>query len=202
MREENAIILNHSKCCARGKMDEKDSLTEKSGHPAIIEQGSKSIGTDDIQPQSTLSAVALQLLQRGQIPSKEANNINIKKDKKHSKILMLGISGAGKTTLLKSMTMCCEDSYGPAERTIFKEGIYYNLIEDIGTIFGIMKTFNIHLASKESHDNFRTVMKTKLPASKELPDDAAVAIKALWDDSGVQAGFRKPDGCRLNDSCG
>ena len=180
-------------------MDEKDSLTEKSSR--TIEQGSISIGTDDIQPQSSLSAVALHLLQRGQIPSQEAD-ATIEKNRICSKILMLGDSGAGKTTLLKSMTMCCEDSYGPAERTIFKEGIYYNLIEDIGTIFSIMKTFNIYLASKESPDDFRTVMNTQLPASKELPHDAAVAIKALWDDSGVQAGFRNPDGCRLNDSCG
>lgn len=183
-------------------MDEKEEpLTEKSGHPTTIEQGSTVTGTMDIEPQSPLSAVALHLLHRGQMPSKEANT-RIEKYRRRSKILMLGCSGAGKTTLLKSMIMCCGDSYGRAERTIFKESIYFNLIEDIETIFGIIKTCNIQLASNKSHDNFRTVMNTELPASIELPEDVAVAIKALWDDSGVREGFRKPEDCRLNDTCG
>ena len=186
-------------------MDEKKSPTEKSSRlpssPTTDEEGQKYMCTEDVKPQSSLSAVALHYLQTGQVSSKEVNTAT-EKDRACSKILMLGSSGAGKTTLLKSMTVCCGNSYGPAERKIFKESIYYNLIEDIRTIFDIMKTFDIDVASNKSHDNFRTVMNTKLLASNELPDDAVGAIKALWDDSGVRAGFRKPNDCRLNDSCG
>lgn len=186
-------------------LDEKDPTTEKSDHPPTspptVEEEQRSIGMEDVKPQSSISAVALRYLQEGQVSSKEAHT-TFEKDRRYSKVLMLGSSGAGKTTLLKSMTICCEDSYGPVERKIFKEGIYNNLIEDIQTIFDVMKTFNIEVASHKCHDHFRTVMKTKLSTSNELPDDAAVAIKALWDDSGVRAGFRKPNDSRLNDSCG
>lgn len=182
-------------------MNENDPLTDKSDHPPTIEEGSKSIGTEDVKPPSSISAGALRFLQRGQVPFKEAHGTTAK-DKKCSKVLMLGGSGAGKTTLLKSMTLCSGDTYGPAERAIFKEGIYYNLIEDIQIIFDVMKTFNIDVALDKSYDNFRMVMNTQLSASKELPDDAAAAIKALWDDSGVRAGFRKPNDCRLNDADG
>lgn len=186
-------------------MDEKDSSTEKSSRlsssSTTDEKGQKSMHTEDVKPQSSLSAVALHYLQTGQVSSKEANTM-IEKDRACSKILMLGSSGAGKTTLLKSMTVCCGDSYGLAERKIFKEGIYYNLIEDTRTIFDVMKTFDIDVASNKSPDNFRTVMNTKLSAANELPDDVAGAIKAPWDDSGVRAGFRRPNDYRLNDSCG
>lgn len=186
--------------------DEKDIRTEKSGDlpstSMTVEEGQKSIGTEDSEPKPPISAIGLHYLREGQVPSRGESHTNIEKNRKYSKILMLGNSGAGKTTLLKSMIFCCEDSYGPVEREIFKEGIYKNLIEDIQTIFDVMKTFDIEVASKESHDHFRTVMKVKFSQPSELPVNVALAIKALWDDSGVRAGFRKSSNCRLNDSCG
>ena len=191
--------------CAKKMSKNQNSLTDKAGDlpasPMTVEESQKSMGTKDNNSQSSLSSIAHQYLHNGQVPI-EAVLRTFDENRKRFKVLMLGSSGSGKTTLLKSMTICCEEPYGPVERKIFKEAIYSNLVEDIRTIFDVMKTFNIEVASRDSHDHFRKVMKATHLGSNGVPDDVAFAIKALWDDSGVQAGFQRSNNCRLNDSCG
>lgn len=159
------------------------------------------MGTKEHNSQSSLSPAALQYLQAGQVPT-EAAGTGSSQSRKRSKVVMLGSSGAGKTTLLKSMAICCEDPYSRVEREMFKEAIYKNLIEDIRTIFDVMKTFDIEPAFHDSHDNFQTVIKATSLGYNELPVDVVLAVKALWDDSSVQAGFQGSNHYLLNDTRG
>lgn len=161
----------------------------------------RSSQADDTHPQSLPSPVARQCLRTSLVPLESAHT-TLNDNRKCSKVLILGSSGAGKSTLLKSMTIYCEGTFSRVEREIFKEAIYSNLIEDMRKILDIMKTLDIELDSKDNHDHFQTVMRATDLKPDELSGDVALAIKALWEDSGVQACFRRSNKYRLNDSCG
>lgn len=173
---------------------DSSKLPKKGGH---ISMSSK-----DINSQPSLSPVALRYFQTSQVPSEAAHTALIG-NRECRKVLILGTSGAGKSTLLKSMTICCGGSYSRIEREMYQGLICRNLIEDMRMILDVMMTLDIDLA-EDNRNHATTVYATDFISLNpdELPDDVALAIKALWDDSGVQTGFRGLSGGQLNDSCG
>lgn len=121
---------------------------------------------------------------------------------KECKVLILGSSEAGKSTLWKSMTICQEGTLcSPNERERYIDIIHSNLIEDLIKILYAME-FEEPLDSPEMEVHVRTVFETILSTPHELSEGIALAVKALWDDSGVQTCFRMSNSCQLNDPSG
>lgn len=146
--------------------------------PITMQNVHKSMSTADINSQSSSSPVA-------------------------RKVLLLGSSGAGKSTLLRSMTYCHEGTqYSPGERGFHKMIIYINIIEDIRMIFEAMANLGIDFDSKDNYDSFRMIARTTAVELSELSDELVFAIKACWNDSGVQRCFRISCLDQLNDPCG
>lgn len=123
---------------------------------------------------------------------------------KSFKVLILGASGAGKSTLLKSMTICHEGRLcSPNERERYIDIIHSSLIEDLRNILDAMITFEIPLDSDENLDHVVAIYTARGPYEfSEDSEGIALAIKALWDDSGVQTCVRMSNSCRLNDHSG
>jgi ABC-type glutathione transport system ATPase component len=165
--------------------------------PMTVEEGHKSMSTNNINSQYLPSPGALQYRQANQGPSKAAH-ANLIENRECSKVHILGSSGAGKTTLLKSMLMYCGATCSHIQREKYKEVICGDLIEDMEKIFDVMRNLNIEFDLKENHCHARTVTMAK-PMKKSV---IVRALKALWDDPSVQECFRKSKKCHLNDPCG
>lgn len=150
------------------------------------EEGRNYVGTMDVNSnsQSLPSSVVRQHLQ------------------KKCKVLILGSSGAGKSTLWKSMTICHEGTLcGPNERERYIDIIHSNIIEDLLKILDAMD-FEVPLGSTENEVHVGTIFGATRSRPHELSEGIALAVKALWGDSGVQKIFRMANSCQLNDSSG
>ena len=114
------------------------------------------------------------------------------------KVLILESSGAGKSTLWKSMTICHEGTLcGPNERKGYIDIIHSNLMKDLRKILRALMKFKVPLDSKKMEEHVITIF-----TLYELSEGTALAVKALWSDSGVQQIFRTSNSCQLNDSSG
>ena len=144
-----------------------------------------------------------------QVKAREARVSKINKTNQHSrneegktsKVLILGSYVTGESTILRSMKLFSEGSYNRTERESFRDIIFTNMIQSMRAILEAMEVFQIHLANGENHSHVATILMQ--PANKaidDLPPDVGPAIKALWDDSGVQECFRKSKDYQLNDS--
>lgn len=167
----------------------KEALFKLSLPPSFlttIEKGHKPLSSNDIDSNSRSppSSVAFQHL------------------RENSKVLLLGSSGAGKSTLLKSMTICHEGTLCSLdERRGYIEIIYSNLILDLREILDAMEMFKIPIDSQDKEYHVRTIFMVTIPLH-EISEEITLAIKILWDDSGVQTCVRKSDSCQLIDPFG
>lgn len=146
--------------------------------PITVQNAHKSMSTSDMNSQSLSPPVA-------------------------RKVLLLGSSGAGKSTLLRSMTYCHESTqYSPGERGFHKMIIYINIIENIRMIVEAMANLGIDFDTKNNYDSFLMIARITAVELGELSDELVLAIKACWNDSGVQRCFRISYLDQLNDPCG
>ncbi|KXS08923.1 guanine nucleotide binding protein, alpha subunit, partial [Gonapodya prolifera JEL478] len=117
------------------------------------------------------------------------------------KMLLLGAGESGKSTILKQMKLIHDNGYSNDEREAFKEIIFSNTIQSMRVILEAMDHLGIKLEKEDSKKHREVLM--ALPPQIEadvFPQDAAVAVKALWEDAGVKACFDRSREYQLNDS--
>ncbi|GBB91367.1 hypothetical protein RclHR1_01860021 [Rhizophagus clarus] len=117
------------------------------------------------------------------------------------KMLLLGAGESGKSTILKQMKLIHDGGYSPEERESFKEIIFSNTVQSMRVILEAMETMSIRLRDGNNKKHSDIIL--NLPNQIEgdhLPQEVAIAIKALWTDGGVQEAFSRSREYQLNDS--
>jgi len=121
--------------------------------------------------------------------------------KNEVKMLLLGAGESGKSTILKQMKLIHDSGYTQEEREAYKEIIFSNTVQSMRVILEAMDAMSISLEHAENSSHKAVIL--GLPSQIEsdvFPADAAVAVKALWQDSGVLACFARSREYQLNDS--
>jgi guanine nucleotide-binding protein G(i) subunit alpha len=129
----------------------------------------------------------------------------LKKDKlaakNEVKMLLLGAGESGKSTILKQMQLIHGPGYSNEEREAFKEIIFSNAVQSMRVVIDAMKMMGITLSVDANEKHAEAIL--ALPGQIEtdvFPAEAHAAIKALWQDAGVQACFLRRIEYQLNDS--
>ncbi|CAG2169678.1 unnamed protein product [Oppiella nova] len=145
---------------------------------------------------------------------KEEKKINklidetLKRDRKAArrelKLLLLGTGESGKSTFVKQMRIIHNSDYTESERKSYIQYVYHNIIIAIQSIIKAMNDLNI----KYENDNNRTnaeLLETiyvdyKVYHLTQLSAPVVLAVKQLWDDSGVQKCYNRRNEYQLSDS--
>ncbi|KAF3915094.1 hypothetical protein ABW21_db0209356 [Orbilia brochopaga] len=135
----------------------------------------------------------------------EEINAQLQKDKllarNEIKMLLLGAGESGKSTILKQMKLIHEGGYSRDEKESFKEIIFSNTVQSMRVILEAMETLELPLADSRSDYHVQTIFMQ--PAQIEgdaLSTEVGNAIRALWQDAGVQECFKRSREYQLNDS--
>ncbi|RMZ85917.1 hypothetical protein DV736_g6529, partial [Chaetothyriales sp. CBS 134916] len=117
------------------------------------------------------------------------------------KMLLLGAGESGKSTILKQMKLIHEGGYSRDERESFKEIIFSNTVQSMRVILEAMESLELPLDDQQAEYHVQTIfMQPPQIEGDSLPADVGAAIKALWQDAGVQECFRRSREYQLNDS--
>jgi guanine nucleotide-binding protein G(i) subunit alpha len=99
------------------------------------------------------------------------------------------------------MKLIHDGGYSPEERESFKEIIFSNTVQSMRVILEAMETMSIKFRDGNNKKHSDTIL--NLPNQIEgdhLPQEVALAIKALWTDGGVLEAFSRSREYQLNDS--
>merc|ERR1711939_922458 len=117
------------------------------------------------------------------------------------KMLLLGAGESGKSTILKQMKLIHEGGYSRDERESFKEIIFSNTVQSMRVILEAMESLELPLDDQRAEYHVQTIfMQPPQIEGDSLPTEVGAAIKALWQDVGVQECFRRSREYQLNDS--
>ncbi|OAL17721.1 hypothetical protein AYO22_11377 [Fonsecaea multimorphosa] len=117
------------------------------------------------------------------------------------KMLLLGAGESGKSTILKQMKLIHEGGYSRDERESFKEIIYSNTVQSMRVILEAMESLELPLDDQRAEYHVQTIfMQPPQIEGDSLPPEVGAAIKALWQDAGVQECFKRSREYQLNDS--
>lgn len=119
-----------------------------------------------------------------------------------SKIInSVGAGESGKSTILKQMKLIHEGGYSRDERESFKEIIYSNTVQSMRVILEAMESLELPLDDQRAEYHVQTIfMQPPQIEGDSLPPEVGAAIKALWQDAGVQDCFKRSREYQLNDS--
>ncbi|RKO97265.1 hypothetical protein CXG81DRAFT_26405 [Caulochytrium protostelioides] len=129
----------------------------------------------------------------------------LKKDrmalKNEVKMLLLGAGESGKSTILKQMKLIHDTGFSEDDRSAYREIIFSNTVQSLRVILEAMVKMGITLANpaNEAHRDTILDLPTQIEADL-LPQEIAIAVKALWADAGLQACFARSKEYQLNDS--
>ncbi|EGX50545.1 guanine nucleotide-binding protein subunit alpha [Orbilia oligospora] len=135
----------------------------------------------------------------------EEINAQLQKDKmlarNEIKMLLLGAGESGKSTILKQMKLIHEGGYSRDEKESFKEIIFSNTVQSMRVILEAMETLELPLSDSRSEYHVQTIfMQPAQIEGDSLPAEVGNAIRALWQDQGVQECFKRSREYQLNDS--
>eukprot|EP00052_Salpingoeca_macrocollata_P033999 m.10188 g.10188 ORF g.10188 m.10188 type:complete len:358 (+) comp5818_c0_seq1:69-1142(+) len=118
------------------------------------------------------------------------------------KLLLLGAGESGKSTLVKQMKIIHGDGYTPEELRSYKPTVCDNLVHSMRAVLEAMGALHIDLGDQSNRKHVKAILSYcgLTPSNDGLSSDTAAAIKALWQDSGVQECFRRSNEYQLNDS--
>lgn len=112
-----------------------------------------------------------------------------------------GAGESGKSTILKQMKLIHEGGYTRDERESFKEIIYSNTVQSMRVILEAMESLELPLDDQRAEYHVQTIfMQPAQIEGESLPPEVGAAIKALWQDAGVQECFKRSREYQLNDS--
>jgi guanine nucleotide-binding protein G(i) subunit alpha len=99
------------------------------------------------------------------------------------------------------MKLIHEGGYSRDERESFKEIIFSNTVQSMRVILEAMESLELPLDDQRAEYHVQTIfMQPPQIEGDSLPAEVGAAIKALWQDAGVQECFRRSREYQLNDS--
>lgn len=102
---------------------------------------------------------------------------------------------------MKQMKLIHEGSYSRDERESFKEVIFSNTVQSMRVILEAMESLEIPLGDLRQEYHVQTIfMQPQQIEGGSLPPEVGNAIRALWQDRGVQECFTRSREYQLNDS--
>ncbi|KAJ3124138.1 guanine nucleotide-binding protein subunit alpha [Nowakowskiella sp. JEL0407] len=125
-----------------------------------------------------------------------------KSTKNEVKILLLGSGESGKSTVLKQMRILYGADWSAAERILFKIPILNNLINSAQTLIKAMEKLEIPWESEQTKNVAMKFLASKalIGEGEDISPECAGALKALWNDSGIQACYSRSREYQLMDS--
>jgi guanine nucleotide-binding protein G(i) subunit alpha len=112
-----------------------------------------------------------------------------------------GAGESGKSTILKQMKLIHEGGYSRDERESFKEIIFSNTVQSMRVILEAMESLELPLDDQRAEYHVQTIfMQPQQIEGDSMPPEVGAAIKALWQDAGVQECFKRSREYQLNDS--
>jgi guanine nucleotide-binding protein G(i) subunit alpha len=115
------------------------------------------------------------------------------------KLLLLGAGESGKSTIAKQMKIIHLRGYSEAERMVFRDIVYSNLVLGVKQLCKAMDILGLELEHAENES--RRLAFVDAPDSiPVVPSTMAADIKALWADSGFQVAFKSRNLFQLSDS--
>ncbi|XP_035674326.1 guanine nucleotide-binding protein subunit alpha-11-like isoform X3 [Branchiostoma floridae] len=116
-----------------------------------------------------------------------------KKKQREVQLLTLGSAGSGKSTFSKQLRVLYGDGFPEAERVKLRPNVYSNVRVAIKRLVRAMEKLGIQFEKEESKDLSENLVSVEngqhcyeLCADDKLSSEETVAIRALWQDKGVQ----------------
>lgn len=116
-------------------------------------------------------------------------------DQQINKLLLLGAGGSGKSTLFKQMIKIYGKGFNEAERKNYSAIIYNNIILNMKMLADNLEKFNQTVSCPEAK-----AMIDKAKEEDEVNEEMGRAVKAMWDDPGIQNTYANASKFQLNDS--
>ncbi|KAJ8037941.1 Guanine nucleotide-binding protein G(o) subunit alpha [Holothuria leucospilota] len=124
------------------------------------------------------------------------------KEDKSVKILLLGAGESGKSTLVKQMKIIHSDGFTIADLLSFKPAVLDNLVSSMRYVLSGMGQLRIPLANYRNKVHAQTILQCYRCFDENIVmrPAIAVALRALWKDSGVRSCAIRGNEYELNDS--
>ncbi|KAG6115601.1 G-Protein alpha subunit [Claviceps humidiphila] len=120
---------------------------------------------------------------------------------KEVKLLLLGAGESGKSTILKQMRLIYSQGFNKIERLEWKPVVFSNIIQSFRTIHDAMAELHYGFDTPENEKHMAHILVDfEISQEDRLPLDYLVAIKALWQDSGVRKAIAKGNEYALHDN--
>jgi len=150
--------------------------------------GSSELSAEDRASRAAEKAKSKELEQKMSQDHSQEQQIN--------KLLLLGAGESGKSTLFKQMIQIYGKGFPEAERKTFAPIIFNNIITSMKTLVQQSETFGAVNGDNENHK--RTI--DDLKGDEEIDEQLGAALKALWEDEGIQRTFEQRANFQLTDS--
>lgn len=99
------------------------------------------------------------------------------------------------------MKLLHDNGYTEEEKIAYREVIFSNLIQSIKVLLEAMDRLSIPLGLVDNEKHKKYILEIPFQLEGQgLPVQMAVAIKDLWNDSGLQACYARSNEYQLNDS--
>ncbi|KAG5281209.1 hypothetical protein AALO_G00068640 [Alosa alosa] len=128
----------------------------------------------------------------------------LRKDKKDSrrelKLLLLGTGESGKSTFIKQMRIIHGTGYNDEDKRSFIKLVFQNIFTAMQSMLRAMETLQIPLADSRNEGYVQMVLDVEVDKVQTLENGQIEAIRALWNDGGVQICYERCREYQLSDS--
>ncbi|XP_069447569.1 guanine nucleotide-binding protein subunit alpha-15 isoform X2 [Ovis canadensis] len=123
-----------------------------------------------------------------------------KRDRGELKLLLLGPGESGKSTFIKQMRIIHGAGYSEEDRKNFRPLVYQNIFISMRTMIEAMERLQIPFSWPESKHHASVIMSQDPYKVTKFEKRHAVAMKWLWEDSGIRACYERRREFHLLDS--
>lgn len=128
----------------------------------------------------------------------------LKKDKKDArrelKLLLLGTGESGKSTFIKQMRIIHGVGYSDDDRRAFIRLIFQNMFMAMQSMINAMPQLGLEYANASNQENADLVRSVDYDAVNTIDKNFEDALRALWNDAGLQVCYDRRNEYQLTDS--
>jgi GTPase SAR1 family protein len=118
-------------------------------------------------------------------------------DQQINKLLLLGAGESGKSTLFKQMIQIYGKGFPESERKTFTSIIYNNIITSAKTLVQQSETYG---PMSPENNNYKRLIDEELKGDEEVDEKLGSALRAIWQDAGIQSTYEARANFQLTDS--
>ncbi|KAI1900124.1 hypothetical protein AGOR_G00046790 [Albula goreensis] len=128
----------------------------------------------------------------------------LRRDKKDSrrelKLLLLGTGESGKSTFIKQMRIIHGAGYTEEDKKSFTRLVFQNIYTSMQSMIRAMEMLSIAYTDSENSSRAALINEVEVDGVEKLEPEHAAAIRALWDDPGIQECYDRRREYQLSDS--